>query len=134
MVVAYLRGLLKPTQPYGRRSRISEDVVIEAMASGVMADNLQDSVKFSQALLPLLNQRGIHNSNERIYAQLDRVSELRVFDLYKVAEQLGGHLKVTNGKKEMSLYQLYQIAEKHGIFDAFADEANLEKEKFKPMI
>lgn len=132
MVVAHLRGLLKPTHRYGRRSRISEDIMLEGLASDMMAKSLEDAIRLGQAYIPVLSEKGIKSSGERMAAQLQRVAELRAFDLFKVADQLFGHMKVANGKKEMSLYQLYQIAEKHGIFDAFADQA--KKATYKPLI
>jgi hypothetical protein len=132
MVAAYLRGLLKPNHQYGLRSRISEDVVIEALATEMMATNMTSAVNFDLTLIPVLNEKGRLAAVDRVTEKLRRVAELRANDLYRVADQLTGSLRLSNTKKELSLFQLYQIAEKHGIFEEFSKAA--EKAKFRKML
>ena len=130
MVVAYLRGLLRPVHKFGQRSVVTEDIVIEVLTSEMIASNMQASIAADLSLVPVLNHKGLTDTIDKSNTRLVRASELRMFDIYKVADQIGGTLK-RNIKNELSLFQLYQIAEKSGIFSAL--DAQHAKAKFKPL-
>ena len=130
MVVAYLRGLLRPVHKFGQRSVVTEDIVIEVLTSEMIASNMQASIAAELSLVPVLNHKGLNDTIDKSNTRLVRASELRMFDIYKVADQISGKLKRST-KGEMSLYQLYQIAEKSGIFSAL--DAQHAKAKFKPL-
>lgn len=130
MVVAYLRGLLRPVHKFGQRSVVTEDIVIEVLTSEMIASNMQASIAAELSLVPVLNHKGLNDTIDKSNTRLVRASELRMFDIYKVADQIGGKLKRST-KGEMSLYQLYQIAEKSGIFSAL--DAHYTEEKSKPL-
>jgi fumarylacetoacetate (FAA) hydrolase family protein len=129
MVVAHLRGLLKPSHEFGRRSAATEDIILEAISTEHLASSMETIASADLAVIPALNHKGVTKTVEQVSARLARASELRLFDLYKVAEQLSTKLKVENPQKELSLYQLYQIAEKGGIFDAFDEYYTVEKSR-----
>ena len=130
MVVAYLRGLLRPAHKFGQRSVVTEDIVIEVLTSEMIASNMQASIAADLSLVPVLNHKGLTDTIDKSNTRLVRASELRMFDIYKVADQIGGTLK-RNVKNELSLFQLYQIAETSGIFSAL--DAQHAKAKFKPL-
>ena len=130
MVVAYLRGLLRPVHKFGQRSVVTEDIVIEVLTSEMIASNMQASIAAELSLVPVLNHKGLNDTIDKSNTRLVSASELRMFDIYKVAYQIGGTLK-RNVKNELSLFQLYQIAEKSGIFSAL--DAQHAKAKFKPL-
>lgn len=130
MVVAYLRGLLRPAHKFGQRSVVTEDIVIEVLTSEMIAGNMQASVAADLSLVPVLNHKGLNETIAKSNTRLVRASELRMFDIYKVADQIGGTLK-RNIKNELSLFQLYQIMEKSGIFSAL--DAHHAKAKLKPL-
>lgn len=119
MVAAYLRGLLKPSHQFGLRSAIAEDVILEGLAADMNAQAMADGIRVDTGTLPVLTEKGIRATVQRINYRLGRISQLRGQDIYRVAEQLAGRLKLENRSDELSLFQLYQIAEKKGIFKAF---------------
>lgn len=132
MVVAHLRGLLWKNHRHGARSIVSESVILEALSSEIIAGNIAASVDAELAMIPVMNERGVIATSERSSARLARASELRLMDIYKVADQVAGKLKLANAKNELSLYQVYQIAEKSGIFDAF--DEHYKEEDAKPLL
>ena len=129
MVVAHLQGLLSKNHKYGGRSYASEEIIFEAISSNLLADGIKNGCESDLSLVPVLTQKGVIKTLEKVTARLDRAAELRMFDVYKVAEQISGKLKQDNPEKELSLFQLYQIAEKTGIFDAFDEHYTLENSK-----
>lgn len=117
MVLAYLRGLLKPKLHFGFRSLLSENVVLEALAAESMHDSLLRDVDFDLAALPILEHKAKKDTIQRTSARLRRVSELRSMDIYRVEQQLGHYEKLSNASNEISLLQLFRLAEKHGVFE-----------------
>jgi hypothetical protein len=131
MVVAYLRGVLRPNHPFGARSFTTEQIVLESLSAERLSDNMQAEIMADLSLIPAMNQKGVISTAERANTRLTRACELRLFDIYKVADQIAGRLK-RDTKNELSLYQVYQIAEKSGIFDAF--DAHYREENSKPLL
>jgi hypothetical protein len=131
MVVAYLRGVLRPNHPFGSRSFTTEQIVLESLSAERLSDNMQAEVMADLSLIPAMNQKGVISTAERANSRLGRACELRLFDIYKVADQIAGRMK-RDTKNELSLYQVYQIAEKSGIFEAF--DAHYREEDSKPLL
>lgn len=131
MVAAYLRGVLRPHHTYGNRSLVTEQIVLEAISAERLADNMQSDVFGDLALIPVLTQQGIISTAEKSSARLARACELRLLDIYKVAEQVASRMK-RDTKNELSLFQVYQIAEKSGIFSAF--DEHYREENSKPLL
>lgn len=118
MVVAYLRGLLRPQHNFGTRSFATEEVILEALDAECAAASINASVMADLAIIPALTQRGVIATTSRASKRLVRASELRTMDIYKVADQVASRIK-RDTKNTLSLYQIYQLAEKSGIFEAF---------------
>lgn len=126
MVVAYLRGLLRHNHRYGVRSIVTENIVLEALNAELLAENIQSQVSVDMALIPVINQKAVIASVERSASLLSRASDLRLLDIYNVAEQLASATK-QSAQNNLSLFQLYQIAEKSGIFAVFDDHYTEDK-------
>ena len=132
MVVAHLRGLLPQHQRHGLRSVSTEDVILESLAAEALSKGIESVLQVDLATLPLLTEKGVKNVVEKASARLYRATELRSLDIYKVGEQISRTLKLANDENELSLYQVYQIAEKSGIFEAF--DEHYTEEKSKPLL
>jgi hypothetical protein len=130
MVVAYLRGLLRPIHKFGSRSVIAENVVLEALSAELLAGNMQAVVSSDLAAITLFKQDAAISTMELASSRLTRAGELRIYDVYKVASQIAGQLK-RDTKDELSMFQLYQIAEKSGIFEAL--DRNCPSSKATPL-
>ena len=117
MVVAHLHGLLKPSHKFGARSIAAENAILEALSAELLAGTMQAAVSSDLSAITLFKQDAAISTMESANSRLSRASELRMYDVYKVASQIAGQLK-RNTKGELSMFQLYQIAEKSGIFAA----------------
>lgn len=109
MVVAYLRGLLKPSLNYGLRSIVAENYVLESLVAGTQADLMEASVLSDSAILPALTNDSKRETMRIIRRRLQRCTEIRNGHIY-------GIKKVQN-KGQISLYQLYQLASRSGILE-----------------
>ena len=126
MVAAYLRGLLKPRTMYGLRSDLAEDVLLEAILADVQAKGYETSILTDASIIPALTDESKETTLRSIRAKLGRVTELKMFDIYCLAKA-SRHLK---GKKnEVSLYQLYHLADKYGILTALRDHISAENSR-----
>lgn len=132
MVVAHLRGLLSHSHGFGSRSKATEDVILEAIGAEALATSMEVNSRLDLALIPALTQKGVLDTVERVSSRMGRVAELRMMDVYRVADQIAAEKKLTNDKHELSLFQLYHLAEKSGIFDAF--DAYYTPDKFTPLL
>jgi hypothetical protein len=120
MVAAYLRGLLKPDLPYGLRSELAEEAILEAMVVEMQVDHQKSAIAADAAALPIFTDTGKDKTLRAIQARLARCIELRTMDIYR----LDASKKPTGGKNDISLYQLYHLAAKHGILDALQEYNN----------
>jgi hypothetical protein len=118
MVAAYLRGLLKPTAHYGLRSLMAETAVLEAVAADVSADTFRLHAQLDAATLSVLNEKGIRSTVRSMGARAARCSELRLMDIYRLENKAADAERREKNKNTLSLYQLYHLASKNGIFDA----------------
>lgn len=114
MLAAYLQGLLKPSPEYGTRSEFAEDVILEGMTALTLADGFSLAITTAASKLAILTHDGKTDTLRRIQAQTVRCSELRMMDIYKIGQEV-------SNKNGMSLYQLYQLANKNGILDALRE-------------
>lgn len=108
MLVAYLRGLLKPDYPNGLRSVIRENVVVEALSRELGADQLIDSISIQASFAPLLQPKNAnallkqqfellslahsryeHNTKKTITAKADVSGIERMVEVYKQLEKQG---------------------------------------------
>lgn len=118
MLLAYLRGALPAEQAYGLRSIIAEDVILEGMAAQLAVDVADVNMQLDAAMLPVLNIKGVRATMKSIGARALRCSELRLMDIYRLEKKAQDAATRESEKNTLSLYQLYQVAEKQGIFDA----------------
>lgn len=127
MVVAYLRGVLRKPNKFGILSEVTEAIVLEGLQTEIMAGALQDYIKLDEALIPAMKQEGIHDVIQRTNKRIARITELRGQNLYKVSEAILRDKEYRDDK--LSVYQLYELAEKSGIFDAFDEHYKEEDAK-----
>lgn len=120
MVAAYLRGLLKPSKAYGLRSTLAESAILEAVSADVSADMFELHAKLDAMVLPVLNEKGIRASMRSMGQRAARSGELRLLDIYRLSKQLEDRADADKNKNTMSLYQLYHLVAKNGIFDALS--------------
>lgn len=118
MVAAHLQGLLKPTADYGLRSLMGESVILEAIAAQVSADTFARHAQLDAATLPVLNDKGVRSTIRTMSARAARCSELRLMDIYRLESKVADQADREKNKNTLSLYQLYHLASKNGIFDS----------------
>jgi hypothetical protein len=113
MVVAFLRGLLKPRLAYGLRSIIAENVMLEAMDASIDAENYKISALLHTVRLSVTKyeaRKGVINTAGE---QFSKAIDLQGYDLYGWKDLAA---KKTNaGKNRISLYQLYHVMKQRGI-------------------
>lgn len=134
MVVAYLRGLLKPNLPYGSRSYLSEQLVLEALSYESMADIMHLEVANDFTITNVIQPEARQEHLGRAYRRMDRLSQLRVFDVFRVEQQLAVDPTVLHRKRELSTYQIYKIAEEQGVFEMFAEDDDKARANAKPLL
>ena len=118
MVVAYLRGFLKPSIKYGLRSIVSENYVFEMLAAENHASLLEAVSLSDAAILPAMTADSKRETMRTIRRRLQRATSIRNGALY------GATAPKENG--QISLYQLYQLCAKSGILETLtsADTTN----------
>ncbi len=112
MVVAYLRGLLKPSLKHGLRSIVAENYVLESLMADSQLRTLEETVQSDASMLPILTHDSKKETMRLIRRRLQRCHELRNGVIY------GAPLQRREG--EISLYQLYHLCTKAGILEALA--------------
>lgn len=115
MLAAHLRGLLRPSNDkYGIVSMISESVTLEILAASIAAEDYTSSALATCIKLPLMSEKDLATSAASVSARLQRANELRFAAIFSNEEG-----KPKDGS--MSLFQLYQLAQKSGVLAALAD-------------
>jgi hypothetical protein len=132
MVVAHLHGLLSHNHQFKSRSAATEEIILESISARLLATNMEAGNNADLALIPALTREGVTKTIENVSARRARVAELRLLDIYRVSEQISNNLKLANSQKELSLYQLYHLAEKTGIFKAL--DAHAATQTFRPVL
>jgi hypothetical protein len=110
MVVAYLRGLLKPSLHYGLRSIVAENYVFEALLADNQAFMLESSIQSDASIIPALKIESKRETMRLINRRRQRCMEIRNGAIY------GARKAKTPG--EISLYQLYHLCSRAGILEA----------------
>lgn len=131
MLVAHLRGLLRKSHRYGVQSITSENIILEALSAEILASGIKTDVMADLSLVPAMKHDGVVQIYGKAGPRLRRAGELMLLDIYKVADQVASGLK-RETKTELSLFQLYQIAEKSGIFDTLDD--HYREENSRPLL
>lgn len=127
MVVAYLRGLLKPEFKEGLRSRVAEQVVLSALAAEEAARNLVENIRLDHVMMPLLEAKSQKRMAETRGLRMARVNELRSMDIYAFSRSAQyANLSVIAGGKEISLVQLAHAMEEGGLLNLGLDQDVVE--------
>jgi len=113
MVVAYLRGLLKPSLKHGLRSVVAENYVMETLVADTQARMLEATILSDSAILPALTMDAKKDTLRLIRRKMQRCVDIRNGVIYASAKPAIGH-------GQISLYQLYQLAVKSGILQTLA--------------
>jgi septation ring formation regulator EzrA len=114
MVVAYLRGLLKPSFDHGLRSIVAENYVLDTLVADTQARMLEATILSDSAILPALTMDAKKDTMRLIRKRMQRCVDIRNGEIYgkpKVRQSAPG---------QISLYQLYQLATKSGILETLA--------------
>lgn len=96
---------------------MGEAAILEAIAAEVSADTFMLHAQLDAALLPVLNEQGIRGAMRSMGERAARGSELRLLDIYRLEHKAADRDKRERNKNTLSLYQLYHLATKNGIFD-----------------
>lgn len=122
MIQAYLRGLLAPNLPFGKRSRLRENVLldaIEAEMAGASAD------RFVSVTASMLGGAKIE-ANSRKNLLHDMLIDLRLNDLIRVADlDRAEAFKFENSALASST--VYDIVKRAGLVSG--EEANQETDE-----
>lgn len=119
MVVAYLRGLLKPSLKHGLRSLVAENYVFEALLADNQIRYLESAILSDASIIPVLKHDSKRETMRLIRRRMKRCMEIRNGMIYNAKRS-----KPATG--EISLYQLYHLASKAGILETLTG-ANLNK-------
>jgi hypothetical protein len=127
-VVAYLRGLLTPYYKNGLRSRIREDLVLEALSDELDASTLTNSLSADIGLISTIQGENLSGLYDGIYAKISKIRALKEFDK-KYDETHNTYTgdpesATTERHKTQSaegLAKLYKVLEKSGTLTKIAD-------------
>jgi hypothetical protein len=111
MMVAYLRGLLQPSHKYGAISRAAETVKLELLGASLAAEDYAIGALADSVRLLLTPGDALHQAARSADVRLQKANSLRFADIFRDS-------KAQQDKSTPSLYQLYQMAQKHGIMEA----------------
>ena len=109
MLVAYLRGLLKPDYPQGIRSIIRENFILQALSRELDADELLARVQHEGTFTALLT----HDNANKLLKQQDKMLSLAFDNLRHKTERLGN--KLVNMHAIDKLIATYAALKKQGI-------------------
>lgn len=110
MLAAYLRGLLKPSMPFGVKSYLFEDVILEAMTAHIAVENFRLSIAADSAVASILTDDGKRGVLRRTQRQVKRHAALQLLDIYGL---VGGRKE--KQESSISLLQLFHLMQKEGI-------------------
>ena len=137
-VVAYLRGLLTPYYKNGLRSRIREELVLEALSDELDASALTNSLSADIGLVATIPGEDLSGLYDGIYAKISKIRALREFDKKydethntyteepksATTERHKTQTATTERHKTQTaeqLAKLYKVLEKSGTLDKIAD-------------
>lgn len=110
MLVAYLRGLLKPDYPQGIRSIIRENFVLQALARELDANELMARVAHEGTFVTLLT----HDNANKLLKQQDKMLSL-AFDNFRHKSQKRSDSKSINMEAIDKLIATYAALKKQGL-------------------
>lgn len=108
MLIAYLRGHLKRSTPYGLRSRIRESIILEAIMAEQEASMLRDRNDTTAAMMTALEHKSREQCLSQIRIRQARISELLCGRIYR---------EPVEERSDISIVQLYRLAEKGNLLE-----------------
>jgi hypothetical protein len=99
MLVAYLRGLLKPDYKQGIRSIIRENFILQALARELDANEMIMRLKHEGSFIPLLT----HDNANKLLKHQDKMLSL-AFNNYR-------HKVEKSGKHNVDIYSVNKLVE-----------------------
>jgi hypothetical protein len=109
MLVAYLRGLLKPDYPQGVRSIIRENFILQALSRELDANELISRVQHAGTFVTLLT----HDNANKLLKQQDKMLSL-AFDNFRHRIERQGN-KLVNMQAIDNLIATYASLKKQGL-------------------
>lgn len=85
MIQAYRRGLLKPTLPHGRKSKLRETILLESIAMDVKAQSCDVSLVLKASMIGGASMEG----KQRYKMLTDLLRDLRVNDYVRLQDEDG---------------------------------------------
>ena len=122
MVVAYLRGILKPREDYGIRTTLTDTLVLEAMYSDMLADDIEHLTLVQASELSALSEDSGNNILKKQPTLLEKTSALRQNDLYGFTAKTTAITSVA--ESDENLVKLFKLAQKAGIISAEQEDTN----------
>ncbi len=110
MLLAYLRGLLKPDYPHGVRSVLRENLILEKVEIDQKVDLELTRLQLDAAFIPMTDARGAKEILGGIGRTFDKLSQLAEFDLMRAA------IPQAKGSVD-SLVKIYYALSKAGLVD-----------------
>jgi hypothetical protein len=108
MLVAYLRGLLKPTYENGLRSIIREDIILQAVAAEKEAEWEKVKINFESSLLNKVDPSRVRQLMSSLNNAIRKAKAIGMMDLLlQSVPQAFGSVD--------SLVEMYKALEKAGI-------------------
>jgi hypothetical protein len=109
MLVAYLRGLLKPDYPQGVRSIIRENFILQALAREIDANELVNRIQHEGTFISLLT----HDNANKLLKHQDKMLSL-AFDNFR-HKLTNKNNKLVNMQAIDNLIAVYASLKKQGL-------------------
>lgn len=113
MVVAYLRGFLRPTIKHGLRTIVAENYVMETILADNKVRNLEAAIASDSSILPALKYESKRDVMRTIRRRMQRCLDIRNGKIYSAKRE-----QEPQTRGQISLYQLYHLATKAGILES----------------
>lgn len=120
MLVAYLRGLLKPDYPQGVRSIIRENFILQALARELDASEAMARIKHEGTFVTLLT----HDNANKLLKEQDRMLSL-IFDNFRHKNTKHSN-KSINIEAINKLIDTYAALKKQGLVGVAKDKNTTE--------
>lgn len=115
MVVAFLRGLLKPKLAFGLRSLVAENVMLEAMEATMDAESYKVSALLHTIRLSVTKHEARTSVVNKASEHFGKAIDLEGYDLYGWKDLISKQAATAKGR--ISLYQLYHVMKQRGILN-----------------
>lgn len=119
MLLAYLRGLLKPTSENGYCSLLREEFIFAAIESELSASYMQMSVNLDTQLLPLLKSDQLKQTYSEIKSRQKSIKFLRELNYTDFEKQEVETKEVTGEQKQFAQIatKLYNYMDNKGMLE-----------------